>query len=110
MVKNLPPGERKCLTDITGRPNMLVVWYLMASYLYYHRDESLLRDETYDRICKELLEKWGGITHYHRDFIRKEDLPAGTCFLRLGSFPSIVKASASAMMKLDYVWEEPENA
>ena len=32
-----------------------VSWFLMASLLYYHADLSLLSDQTYDRLAKDLL-------------------------------------------------------
>jgi len=75
--------------------NLLVPWYLMASYLYYLKDISLLQDHEYDLVCKEIFERWDKIDHQHKELISKEDLKAGTGFsLREEDYPSITKNAA----------------
>ncbi len=57
--------------------NMLVPWYLMASYGYYIRDESLLRDTTFDTFCRELDRHWDYVEHRHKHIIDRASLAAG---------------------------------
>ena len=59
-------------------PNMLVPYYLMYSYAYYKENESLVDDTEYDQICRELIEKWDTITHWHKPLLDLESLKAGT--------------------------------
>jgi len=57
---------------------MLVPYYLMYSYLYYKKNESLISDNQYDNLCKDLLKNWDNINHIHKHLISKESLEAGT--------------------------------
>jgi NAD-dependent DNA ligase len=57
---------------------MLVPFYLMCSYLYYKKDTSLITDDEFDNICKDLLKNWDNINHVHKHLISKESLKAGT--------------------------------
>ena len=53
------------------KPNMLVPYYLMHSYLYYEINDSIITDYEYDEI-------WDSITHYHKHLIDVDALGAGT--------------------------------
>ena len=59
-------------------PNMLVPYYLMYSYAYYKENESLISDTEYDDICKQIIEKWHSITHWHKSLLTLDALKAGT--------------------------------
>jgi len=59
-------------------PNMLVPYYLMLSYCYYKENESLIDDTEYDDICKQLIEKWDTLEHWHKPLLDLESLKAGT--------------------------------
>ena len=58
--------------------NMLVPYYLMYSYLYYKKNESLISDNEFDDLCKDLLKNWDNINHMHKHLISRESLEAGT--------------------------------
>lgn len=76
------------------KPNLLFVRYLMASYLYYERDEvTPWTDHQYDVACKILYDKWEEVTHKHKVFVDHDSLKAGTGF-DIRVFPTIVKVSA----------------
>ena len=76
--------------------------WMVASYLYYIRYESVMEDSAYDDICKRLLECYDDITHEHKRFVSKEDLQAGTGFtLRQKDYPRIVVIVAEDWMR-DY--------
>lgn len=103
-MTSLPLGELRCRAVIDHNPNMLVPWYLMASYLYYHRDESLLLDTTFDVICRRLLTEWDAIKHHHLCNIHTKELSAGTCFLKESEFPTITKAAACDLVGIPFVF------
>jgi len=78
-------------------PNMLVPYYLMYSYAYYKENESLVDDTEYDQICRELIEKWDTITHWHKPLLDLESLKAGTGYDI--KYPNRVVAAAIALIK-----------
>ena len=78
-------------------PNMLVPYYLMYSYAYYKENESLVDDTEYDQICRELIEKWDTITHWHKPLLSLESLKAGTGYDI--KYPNRVVAAAIALIK-----------
>ena len=78
-------------------PNMLVPYYLMYSYAYYKENESLVDDTEYDQICRELIEKWDTITHWHKPLLDLESLKAGTGYDI--KYPNRVVGAAIALIK-----------
>lgn len=79
---------------IEKNQNMLVPWYLLASYAYYVLDSPLISDECYDNIVKMILKKWIFIDHYHKHFLDYDSLKAGTF---LGAYPTIVIDTATGL-------------
>lgn len=98
---NMDSIFKKCRDN---NKNTMVPWYLLASYLYYHKDESLLTDNTFDKLCVDLLDNYESITHIHKHLINKEDLKAGSCFLKEEEYPLIVKYTADSMIKGKATW------
>ena len=82
--------------------NLLVPYYLMSSYLYYHQASSPMVDEAFDLICARLLHQWETITHPHKALISRDDLIAGSCFLRAEQFPMIVRIAADLFIRNVY--------
>ena len=76
------------LKDTQDNPNLMVPWYLMASYAYYQEDDPILTDHMFDELAKNILEKWYDITHYHKHLLTIDDLKAGSY---LGEYPERVK-------------------
>ena len=70
--------------------NMMVPWYLMASYAYYRQNDPLFSDSFFDAMAKTMLERWDDIEHFHKSFIKKGDLEAGTY---LGKYPYWVEGA-----------------
>ena len=79
-------------------PGQCVSWYLMASYLYYKKDETVISDELFDQICKKILANWKDIEHPHKKRIKRGDLEAGTGYA-IKKYPSIVMSSAERWLK-----------
>lgn len=80
--------DKDCLDIIDTNKNMMVPWYIMAAYAYYVDDQPILSDQIFDKLSKKMLKQWDEIDHFHKDYITKDDLEAGTY---LGEYPSRVK-------------------
>jgi hypothetical protein len=80
---------------IEFNPHLIVPWFIMASYLYYHKNLSLFSDEYYDELSKELLSRWDQVEHRHKHLITKEHLIAGSLYtLKEEDYPEICKSAA----------------
>ena len=80
-----------------NNPNMLVPYYLMYSYAYYKENESLISDTEYDDICKQIIEKWDNITHWHTSLLTLDALKAGTGYDI--EYPNRVISAAKLLIK-----------
>jgi hypothetical protein len=74
--------------------NMMVPYYLMASYAYYKQDDPIFSDGFYDNLAKSILERWDDITHWHKEYLNKDALEAGSY---LGDYPSIVEGALKSL-------------
>ena len=89
--------------DLTGASlgsltlNQKFSLYMITSYAYYRRDLSLISDEMYDQLCRELLESYEDLTHPHRHLTSKASLQAGTGFSI--EFPNIVVVAAQQAIR-----------
>lgn len=91
-VKKQATKDDECVRAIAN-PNMLVPWFLMASYLYYIEDVSILSDTLYDRLCNMLDQQWDSIEHFHKHLVPRADLSAGTGFA-ITDYPERVRGAA----------------
>ena len=82
-------------------PGRCVSLYMMSSYLYYQKNESVISDELFDQICKKILDNWKDIKHPHKRFIRYVDLKAGTGYA-IKKYPSMVISSAERWLAGEY--------
>ena len=81
-------------------PNTAVSFFLMASFCYYCLFESVLADETYDRLAKYLLDNYDKLDHPHKHLFDKEDLRAGTLYKLKGeAYPLIVQVTANQLVR-----------
>lgn len=82
--------------SIASDPNMLVPWYLMASYLYYLRNSSIFTDAFYDqiriRLGKELDEV--NLDHRHAHLCIRGGGVSGVFMLTEDDYPGITKDTA----------------
>jgi NAD-dependent DNA ligase len=76
--------------------NMIVPWYLLASYAYYVEDDPIFSDSFYDNLSRKFKEEWENINHFHRNLITLDDLSAGTY---LGKYPNRVIGSLANLRK-----------
>lgn len=76
--------------------------YLIASYLYYECDYSMMEDTEFDQICKGLLEKFDFYhdNHPHGYLLDRDALAAGTGHhITPGKYPAIVKTIAHCVLE-----------
>ena len=74
--------------------------YLMASYCYYLRYQSVMPDSEYDAMAKTLLKHWDEFQHQHKHLVDKEDLAAGTLFkMKFEDYPLMVIAAAEMWLE-----------
>lgn len=86
MMKNY---DEKCRQDFRIKPSSCIGWYCAASYAYYVKDESLLSDPVFDKICLHMLTIWDTLEHRLKSFVPKESLSAGTGYnIAFSSFPN----------------------
>ena len=78
--------------------NMLVPHYLVASYCYYHLNQSPMTDHAYDLLCVRLRENYRKIEHQHKELVEFAALRAGSCFIAMDAFPLIIQMSADSYM------------
>lgn len=79
--------------------NQKVSWYLMCSYAYYQENISLLSDQVYDQICKDLLKDFDKIDHIHKHLLDKNSLKCGTGFNVI--YPERVIGAAKLAIKFN---------
>ena len=91
MSRNLDNIAAKLFAD---NINLMVPWYLMASYAYYKQDDAIFSDGFFDDMGKTMLQCWDDIEHFHKEFITVDDLQAGTF---LGEYPSRVEGGLQAV-------------
>ena len=86
--------DKECQDTCDNNINMLVPWYLMSAYAYYKEDDPILSDAVFDRMAKRIYQHWDEIDHFHKDYLTKEDLHAGTY---LGEYPSRVEGALKSL-------------
>tara|TARA_B110000285_G_C15085902_1_gene596206 strand:+ start:107 stop:391 length:285 start_codon:yes stop_codon:yes gene_type:complete len=70
---------------IEENKNMMIPWYLMASYAYYEESDPIFTDFYYDSIARRMIDEWKNIHHFHKHLISLDDLTAG-CYI--GRYPN----------------------
>jgi hypothetical protein len=90
VTSGLPAGYWGFKAD-NLREGQLIAHFLMASYLYYHFDLSVIKDTEFDRICVRLREVFPQIQHPHKYLITEGDLIAASGFaIPLKKYPLMV--------------------
>lgn len=78
--------------------NMMIPWYLMASYAYYEENDPIISDSLFDEMARKMLESWESLEHMHKSLISCDDLAAGTY---MGEYPERVKGAVETVRE-DY--------
>ena len=79
----------------------LIYKYLVHSYLYYEKNESVISDNEYDNIVRLLSENYELVeksNHIHKHLIDKNALESFTGFGLIGRFPNIIKVLGEELL------------
>lgn len=74
--------------------NMMVPYYLMASYAYYVEDDPIFTDGFYDNLSKTILAVWDDLIHQHKYLLNTDMLEAGSF---VGEYPSIISGALKSL-------------
>ena len=89
-----------CRAAVSRSINLAVPWFLCTSILYYRQNVSVISDDTFDTLCKDLLAHWPTVSHPHKHFITEDDLRAGSGFaLPYNQLPQRIYYAAEALKK-----------
>lgn len=91
--------DLQCLDSIDHNHNLMVPWYLMASYAYYEQDAPILSDSMFDKLAQKILKNWEKIEHLHKEYLNVEMLKAGTY---IGEYPSRVEGGLESLRRIYY--------
>ena len=80
-MKTFKPWEKN--------PNLLVPWFLMASYAYYCEGKAIMKDSDFDNLVSLLRSQWDTVVHPHKHLITTDMLDACTGYSI--EYPTIVK-------------------
>lgn len=91
--------DKLCNDICEENPNMMIPWYLMASYAYYWLDDPILSDACFDQMCKEIDMFWDIIEHYNKDIVDYLDIAGpGTCSIPEEGFPERTKSATLRLL------------
>ena len=83
--------------------NSSISWFLSSSYCYYQKDESLMSDIAFDKLCKWMFDNHDSLEHEHKHLVTKDMLQAGSGFnLKADDYPLRVQHSAPVLIKMMY--------
>lgn len=90
--------DQQLIGAVNSNINLAVPWFLMTSWLYYHKDINIISDVAFDRLCRIIDESWSDIKHNHKHLIRRSDMKAGTGYsIPDHKFPLRVKSAAMSL-------------
>lgn len=89
-----------------GGGDRAVPWVLMASYLYYCRDETILTDGCYDWLAEVVREDFDFIRHPHKHLLAslKDQRTSSLYSLKEEDYPLIARSAACRLAKLPRPW------
>lgn len=95
-----PNKDEEAREDFKKNKGSVFGWILLASYAYYIRYESLLSDETFDKMCKYALENYDALEHRHKHLVTKDMLQAGSCYnMKMSDYPNGLQMVAEKIIR-----------
>jgi NAD-dependent DNA ligase len=97
---NLDNQARKSYKESTSS---VIYFIVLASYLYYIRDESALSDEVFDKLCKLVIDK--NIKHKLLSHLITDDrMRAGSLFdVKANQYPVFIVRDAETLIR-NNIW------
>jgi hypothetical protein len=65
---------------VAVQEEIMIKEYLIHSYLYYILNESIITDDEYDTMCRQLDMNWSNYQSVWKKYVSRADLKAGTGF------------------------------
>jgi len=97
---NLDNYVRECFKI---NPASTFSWFLICSYAYYQRYESLMSDTAFDKMCEYMLKNYDTLEHVNKDLVTKEMLSAGSGYnLKESDYPLRVQVISDKMIREYY--------
>lgn len=91
-------------------PQAIIPWWLMASYLYYVHDVSMLSDGLYDQMSQDILRDWEELEHKHKHLIPLENLESGSLYTwTADDYPVTTRGAAIHLARYDLGLELSHN-
>lgn len=101
--RSLAVMDGMCEMAVDRAPNTVIPWWLMASYLYYIHDDSLLSDGLYDNLARLMLKNWPKLEHKHKHLITVDDLEAGSLSRLVASeYPVTTRGAVSHLVRSEW--------
>jgi len=77
---------------------MLIPWWLISSYAYYHLNISLITDYAFDFIGATIKKKYNQITHRHKYLVDIRSTQSAF-YLAEQHYPMMVKGAATYLIE-----------
>ena len=88
--------DAEALEKISKLPDLLVPWYLISCYAYYHLGTAILSDAFFDALAMQFHENYDSLEHPHKHLIARDSILVSGAFLK---YPTIAKFSAQGLVK-----------
>lgn len=88
--------EETATKYIEENKNLMIPWYLMASYAYYEENDPIFSDYFYDTLAQRMIKEWKNLSHFHKHLISLDDLSAG-CYI--GDYPNRIIGAIKHLKK-----------
>lgn len=88
--------DQKLMIRIENGEASPVAWWLMASYLYYQKNVSILKDETFDWLGHWIKDNWSTIKHPHKRLIKRSGTFTG---YYVKNYPTVVMVAAEQLLE-----------
>jgi hypothetical protein len=81
-----------------------VPWILMASFLYYHRDNSILSDNCFDELTEVVRSDWAAVSHAHKYLLSAlvDQSSSSLYHLKEQDYPAITRNAALGLLNRDF--------
>lgn len=83
--------DAEAAKKIAKLKDLLVPWYLISCYAYYHLGTAILSDAFFDSMALQLYESYDALDHPHKNLIDRDSILVSGAFLR---YPTIAKFCA----------------
>jgi len=98
--------DDEAMEKISKLHDLIVPWYLISCYAYYHLGTAILSDAFFDALALQLHESYDSLDHPHKHLIDRDSILVSGAFLK---YPTIAKFSAQGRVK-DVLGKEEFNA